>query len=72
MIRNDQKTTGTEGQSSRGPVSKPASGAVGSCFRISEDAFGIAIGAEQPAPNETGEGQGVRRKAEQRRLGDGE
>ena len=32
----------------------------------------IAIGAKQPAPDETREGQGVRGKAEQGRLGDGE
>ena len=34
--------------------------------------FGVAVGAKQSPPEETGEGQGVRRKAEQRRLGDGE
>ena len=40
--------------------------------RIVAVGFGIAIGAEQAAPDKTREGQGVRRKAEQRGLGDGE
>ncbi len=39
MIRNDQNVIGTGGQSARGTVSSPASGASSACFRISERQF---------------------------------
>ena len=42
MIRNDQKTIGTGGQSLRSTVSRPAERRVGSCFRISDEALGIS------------------------------
>ena len=42
MIRNDQKTIGTGGQSLRFTVSSPASGASSECFRISDESFGTA------------------------------
>src|SRR3546814_6597077 len=41
MMRNDQKMMPTGGSSSSGTLSSPASGASGSCFRISEDPLGI-------------------------------
>jgi hypothetical protein len=42
MMRNDQNVIGTGGQFSRGTVSRPAIGASGECFRISEPSFGIS------------------------------
>ena len=43
MMRNAQKVIGTGGQFSRGTVSRPASGAYGECFRISDPSFGTSI-----------------------------
>ena len=43
MMRNDQNGKTTGGQFSRGTVSRPAIGASGECFRISEPSFGIPI-----------------------------
>ena len=42
MIRNDQKTIATGGQSLRSTVSSPASGASSECFRISDETLGIS------------------------------
>jgi hypothetical protein len=43
MTRNDQNTTGTGGQFSRGTLSRPFIGAFRSCLRISDDSFGTEI-----------------------------
>ena len=42
MMRNDQNTIGHGGQSARGIVSRPASGALRSCLRISDESLGIS------------------------------
>jgi hypothetical protein len=42
MMRNDQKTISAGGRFSLEMVFSPASGASGSCFRISDESFGIS------------------------------
>ncbi|MCY1383578.1 hypothetical protein D9M69_717190 [compost metagenome] len=43
MMRKDQKTIATGGCSSFGTVSRPASGALRSCFKMRLDSFGISM-----------------------------
>ena len=63
MIRNDQNRIGTGGQFSRGTVSSPASGALGECFRISDDSFGNLDGVFDLARGLVGQAEQDQRRA---------